>query len=188
MVISLLLVSMCILQRKRRARAQNVVLLQAQRQQYGGPPPPGGFQQQPYGSPYGGPPNNGFGGPQPFQPGYQGGYMNNGAPPMHPEAKGFVPGAPGATPGVAEPPRSYNPDQPYAVRLMSFSVRCCLILARSLRLEHLIRLDPSRHSMLATIHLLVLRLAKLQERITFTTTNLRNQPSRRRNTGVLIVV
>ena len=100
------------MRRRRQIAARNAILLQQQHQQpntagqWGGPPP----GQGPFGGGYPMQPNNtGYGGPQPYQPGYTGGYTSPGAP------KGYE-AYPNTTPGVQEPARSYNPDQPFHVR------------------------------------------------------------------------
>src|SRR4051794_16329085 len=98
------------MRRKRQVAARNAILLQHQQQQgtpgqWGPPPgqgPFGGYPMQPNNTGYGG-------GPQPFQPGYTGGYTSPGAP------KGYD-AYPHTTPGVQEPPRSYDPNQPSHVR------------------------------------------------------------------------
>ncbi|KIM31507.1 hypothetical protein M408DRAFT_327695 [Serendipita vermifera MAFF 305830] len=93
-----------IMRRRRMMAARNAILLQHQQQAGAGQwqPPPG---QGPFGG-AGGYQSPGYNnGPQPFQPGYTGGYTGPGAP------KGYDT-YPNTTPGLQEPARSYDPNQP----------------------------------------------------------------------------
>ena len=128
-----ILISLCVLRRRRQAAARNDLLLQNQLQQPGlgnqWAPPPG---QSPYGPQPGvGYPNagvypmqpnltGGYGGPpQPFQPGYAGGYKGN---PGGDVPKGYD-AAPGMNSHVQVPPTSYNPSAPFHVRILLLFTR-----------------------------------------------------------------
>ncbi|KAG8778182.1 hypothetical protein FRB91_001917 [Serendipita sp. 411] len=121
-LLTLALVSFCIMRKKRQARQRNAIFLQNQQKN----PQPVPFQPQPpYAAPpYGGTPSHPevAGGVPPYQPN-TGSYMNNGPQPFQP-GYGAGYGGGGGTPylggptekvgGIQEPPRTYNPDQPFS--------------------------------------------------------------------------
>lgn len=118
LALSFFLILMILLLKRRRSQARNAILLQQQQQNPWTGPPGYGQPAPPYTAPvtpgYGIAPPGATGynnpTPQPFQPGYTGGY----APPAGPP--GGVRGYdvnPTGSPPLQEPPKTYDPNQPF---------------------------------------------------------------------------